>query len=246
VSDTTLSRRKALQLALAGAVTPLPGLTWSAAASTAPSRVPEWTLTTSQGTLRIGALSDRALRVRFVPPQAATDVPPRSLTLLPDRSTALMQQVPGAGTTRLELPAIRCEIDDATGTLRFLDRNGSLLLAEATGTRRLAASRLGDELTFIAEQAFESPAGERLYGTGCFQDGALDLRGLPRRLTQVNTQISLPFMLSSRGDGLLWPNNGMAELKMPAQRVALTTPAAPRRSGWADAMRIARMKKPRS
>jgi alpha-D-xyloside xylohydrolase len=33
------------------------------------------------------------------------------------------------------------------------------------------------------------------------QDGHLNLRGLPRRLTQVNTQISLPFLLSSKGYG---------------------------------------------
>ncbi|MGM9490352.1 TIM-barrel domain-containing protein [Ideonella sp. YS5] len=255
-TKSTLSRRKALQAALAAAAAPLgaaaataamassPSVTNAAAGDLAPrnaaarrgqpSPVSEWVLTTSQGTLRISALCDRALRVRFLPPQAATQAPPPSLTLLPGRATPLMTQKPGADATRLELPAIRCEVDNGTGALRFFDGKGALLLVEAPGTRRLTPSRLGDEPVFIAEQAFESPADERLYGTGCFQDGAMDLRGLPRRLTQVNTQISLPFMLSSRGYGVLWHNNGMAELNAPEQRVALSRVNAERKAEVVD------------
>ena len=221
MSDTSLSRRQALQAALAGAAVPL---TASAAPLTTsqPSRVPEWQLASPQGTLRISALSDRAMRVRFLPPQAATQEPPASLMLLAGHTPPPLKLTPGVSTTGLALPAIRCEVDHGTGALRFFDRHGSPLLDEAPGSRRLTPSRLGDEPVFIAEQAFESPAGERLYGTGCFQDGAMDLRGLPRRLTQVNTQISLPFLLSSRGYGLLWHNNGMAELNTPQLQVALT------------------------
>jgi len=213
-----ITRRQALQAALASTATPLA----AAAATPASGPAAEWVLATPQGSLTVSALSDRALRVRFLPPQAATQAPPASLMLLSGRATPPMKQTTRAGKTRIELPGIRCEADNDTGALRFFDRKGRLLLSEAPGSRRLTPSKLGDEPVFIAEQAFESPAGERLYGTGCFQDGAMDLRGLPRRLTQVNTQISLPFMLSSRGWGLLWHNNGMAELNPPEQRVALT------------------------
>ena len=56
-----------------------------------------------------------------------------------------------------------------------------------------------------------SPEGEALFGTGQFQDGYLDIRGLTRRLTQVNSQISLPMILSNRGYGLLWHNYGLTD-----------------------------------
>jgi len=121
----------------------------------------------------------------------------------------------------LALPFIKCELETASGQMRFFDGEGHLILAEAVAGRHLSESRLGDEVVHIAEQRFESPADERIYGTGCFQDGALDIRRLPRRLTQVNSQISLPFILSSRGYGLLWHNRGMAEFNMPANRLAL-------------------------
>jgi len=232
MKKTLLSRRRALQAALAGIATPLAASAAAAgeassdrsttsASPVRPSGAAEWTLAVPQGTLRVTALSAQALRVRIVPPGSATQEPAPSLALMPGLAPPPMKRISDSGLTRLELPAIHCEVEDATGTLRFFDRHGTALLEEAPGSRRLTPSRLGDEAVFIAEQAFESPAGERLYGTGCFQDGAMDLRGHPRRLTQVNTQISLPFMLSSRGYGLLWHNTGMAELNTPEQAVAL-------------------------
>jgi alpha-D-xyloside xylohydrolase len=121
----------------------------------------------------------------------------------------------------LSLPHIACEADSATGQLRFFDRADGVLLSETPGARKLTPSTLRGESVFVAEQSFDAPPDERLYGTGCFQDGALNLRGWPRRLTQVNTQISLPFILSSRGYGLLWHNTGMSEFNPPASQVSL-------------------------
>ncbi|MDR7267418.1 alpha-D-xyloside xylohydrolase [Pelomonas saccharophila] len=223
MNDTSFSRRQTLQAALAGVATPLLAATATDASASGfiPADAARWVLTLPQGDVEIGALSHRALRIRFLPPRGATQPSPASLMLLPGLDQPLMKIRFGEDTGEFELADIRCVFHRETGTLKFFDRNGTLLLSEAPGSRRLTPSRLDDEPVFIAEQAFKSPAGERLYGTGCFQDGAMDLRGLPRRLTQVNTQISLPFMLSSRGYGLLWHNNGMAELNPPEERVVL-------------------------
>ena len=49
-----------------------------------------------------------------------------------------------------------------------------------------------------ATLAFSSPQDECLFGLGQFQDGFSNVRGLSRRLTQVNTQISIPMLLSSK------------------------------------------------
>ena len=186
-------------------------------------REPDFTAILPDGTLQILALTDRAFRVRFVPTGGQRPVPPSDI-LLETRGPRPVRSRHG-DVTRLTLPHLRCEID-AASTLRFFDSGGRLLLAESAGSRRLDPSRLGDETVHIAEQAFEAPTDEYLFGTGCFQDGALDLRGLPRRLTQVNTQISLPFLLSSKGYGLLWHNRGMAEFNPPPHRMVLEKGAA--------------------
>jgi len=77
---------------------------------------------------------------------------------------------------------------------------------------------VGSEATL----SFNSPADERLFGLGQFQDGYADIRGLTRRLTQVNTQISIPMLLSSKGYGLLWNNYGLTDFNPADHQLPMT------------------------
>jgi len=74
----------------------------------------------------------------------------------------------------------------------------------------------------VATLAFDAPKDEFLFGLGQFQDGYSNVRGLSRRLTQVNTQISIPMLLSSKGYGILWNNYGLTEFNPCSQSVRLT------------------------
>jgi len=103
------------------------------------------------------------------------------------------------------------------GHLSFYDANGKELLSEISATP--------------SGRTFDSPEGEHLYGLGQFQDGYLDVRGLSRRLTQVNTQISIPFIQSSRGWGMLWNCYGLTEFNPGTETVALQSADV---SGFAD------------
>lgn len=187
----------------------------------------------ADGDLAIIALTRNALRIRFSPKGALFKASvPDMLLAQPARPRPKRPHV--GGTTRLQLPGIACEVDPQSGALRFFDGDGRLILQETAGGRSLTASQVAGEPTFSIAQSFESPSDERLYGTGCFQDGALDVRRLPRRLTQVNTQISLPFLLSNKGYGLLWSNYGLSELNAPARTVALHTAEGDSRSETVD------------
>ena len=124
----------------------------------------------------------------------------------------------------------RCLIA-TSGALHFTDHSGKTFLSEIAGTRRLTQATVQGEPTFAVEQDFISPPGEHLFGSGEFQDGFLDIRDLPRRLTQVNSQIAIPFLLSSKGYGILWHNYGLTDLNPADERVVLTrsSPARKRR-----------------
>ncbi|MGC7094382.1 TIM-barrel domain-containing protein [Amycolatopsis lurida] len=64
------------------------------------------------------------------------------------------------------------------------------------------------------EQRFHAYQGERLYGLGQHTHGRLDQKGMVLDLVQRNGEVSVPFLLSSRGYGLLWnsPAVGRVEL----------------------------------
>jgi len=66
-----------------------------------------------------------------------------------------------------------------------------------------AASTEGEEF-FRASAYFDLTADEALYGLGQHQSGLLNQRGTDLLLMQDNTNITVPFLLSSRGYGLLW------------------------------------------
>ena len=107
---------------------------------------------------------------------------------------------------------ISVKADNVAHTLTVSDNSGRTVF---TATSHTTAGG-GAQLSFL------SPAGEYLFGLGQFQDGYTNIRGLARRLTQVNTQISIPMLISSKGYGLLWNNYGLVEFNQPKDSVSLT------------------------
>ncbi len=198
-----ISRRTTLKWGAAtGAATSLP-------AAARPASRPVFAVDLPAGHLSIYALSPRALRVRLAP-KGALPASPILLSASVPRSLARVEgHVRGDQEKTLRLREIRCVVD-ASGRLVFTNAKGDVLFR--TTQQSLIPSTVQGQPTLVAEQVFESAPDERLYGTGQFQDGHLNIRGLTRRLTQVNTQISLPFLLSSKGYGILWHNTGMVEL----------------------------------
>ena len=106
---------------------------------------------------------------------------------------------------------IKVDIDRKHQCLVVKDRKGNTVFT-ATG-HQLADGEAS--LTFL------SAKDDYQFGLGQFQDGYSNVRGLSRRLTQVNTQISLPMLLSSKGYGVLWNNYGLTEFNPCTERVSL-------------------------
>ncbi len=69
---------------------------------------------------------------------------------------------------------------------------------------------------------FSSSDSEFFFGLGQFQDGFNNIKGLPRRLTQVNTQISIPVLISSKGYGIIWNNYVETFFNLPENKVQLS------------------------
>ncbi|MCK7499680.1 MAG: hypothetical protein MZW92_61725 [Comamonadaceae bacterium] len=114
---------------------------------------------------------------------------------------------------------IRAEIEAKDGRVTYLNENGEVLLKEATHKHhahfaRQFKSRGSDH--FELKLTFEADKDEHLYGMGQYPNDCLDLKGTVLELAQKNTQISIPFLLSSKGYGFIWNNPaiGRAELSM--------------------------------
>lgn len=171
---------------------------------------------TSEGELQLIPLADNAVRVKYTK-QTVRQLP--ELVYLPQKA------IPYSVKSKkkefvISLPQLRIVLDKQTGCLSYFSQKGELLLKE--DGRLIKDSYIQGEKCYSVRQTFHSPKDEYLYGLGQFQDGYLNLRGLSRRLTQVNTQIAIPFLLSSKEYALLWNNYGLTEFNPGDSHVALS------------------------
>ena len=59
---------------------------------------------------------------------------------------------------------------------------------------------------------FEGNDGEKIFGMGQYQQSYLDLKGCALELAQRNSQVSVPFAVSSLGYGFLWNNPAVGQV----------------------------------
>ena len=163
------------------------------------------------GTLTVTPLDNNAIRVQFIP----SDIELPGLENLIYTETLdhhyinCSQNLRGQVIVRCEDGNLKAVVNTRNGKITFKDSQGNVILSESARSRSVVAGKTGDFNSLAVSQSFITGPDEFLFGTGQFQDGYLNIRGLTRRLTQVNTQISIPMIISNKGYGILWNNYGL-------------------------------------
>ena len=114
------------------------------------------------------------------------------------------------------------------GILQFTDRKGKVLLQEYDRTRSMyeGSGKFASALeivprTFMPKAGadgykliyrLEANEGEKIFGMGQYQQPYLDMKGCVVELAQRNSQASVPFLISSRGYGMLWNNPAIGKV----------------------------------
>jgi len=175
-------------------------------------------VTLADGTLSITPLADNAVRIKFYKVSEG-NLP--ELVFTSGAAAPAFQVADSPSKLEIKAPKITVSLDKQTGKLSYADKGGKVFLSEKAGTRKLKADSIQGEPCFGVEQSFESPADEYIFGLGQFQDGQYNLKNVARQLTQVNTQIAIPFIYSSKGYGLMWHQYGLTDFNPTTNFVAL-------------------------
>lgn len=163
-----------------------------------------------QGWLSVIPMNESAIRVRIVPD--GVELPELEELIYTEQSQPCQEHTQdGSFLVFGKEGSLQARVSLKTGDIRFYDANGRLLLEEMPGSRSIEAGKTGSFNSLDVTQSFRTGKDEFLFGTGQFQDGYLNIRGLTRRLTQVNTQISIPMIISNKGYGILWNNYGLTD-----------------------------------
>jgi len=175
-------------------------------------------LTTASGELNIFPLTENSVRIRFTKKNLKPD---SSLILTAKVPPPLFKVMENQSDVLIKTRKLIITVHKSDAKVSFGDSQGKVFLSEKAGSRSLTATTVMNEPAYIAVQSFVSPADEAIFGTGQFQDGHLDIKDLPRKLVQVNSQISIPFIYSSKGYGLLWHQYGLTEYNPSDNKIAL-------------------------
>jgi alpha-D-xyloside xylohydrolase len=157
------------------------------------------------GFLQIKICNDSTIRIAFSRNRSFFDR--ESLSVEPAPHSTPAWQLSSSGneatikTARLTVRAIL-----SSGAVTFLDPSGKPILAEKDDGRSLTSAEVQGEKTFHVEQQWQPNADESLYGLGGNQLGLLNIKGYDLDLWQHNGTAVVPFLVSSRGYGLLWDN----------------------------------------
>ena len=105
--------------------------------------------------------------------------------------------------TRLVAATVRL----STGAVRYSDLSGRQIVAEkAVGGRSFEPAVFDGNSLWHIRQTFMTTPGEGIYGLGQHQDGLVNYKGFRVDLFQNNTEVAVPFLVSSRNYGILWDN----------------------------------------
>ena len=186
-------------------------------------------------TVQIEPWGTDSLRVRAtVGPSVRDDLPGALLKPSSTESHIDMSEE----RARIANGAISAEIS-AGGSLRFARTDtGAELLAECPTHSPRPPARVfesaGGDLYHLATR-FMAYDDERLYGLGQHQHGRLDQKGCVIDLLQVNTEVSIPFLLSSRGYGFLWNNPAVGRVELSCHQTRWVSEAAWQIDYWITA-----------
>lgn len=176
--------------------------------------------------VRVRATNDAALHADVVS------------ALLPPAPTEVRIMLDEQGATLVNGGLTVCV--SPTGHIRFIrSDSGAELLAEIEHrhSTRIPArhSQAQSGALYHLEASFQAYEGERLYGLGQHQHGRLDQKGSVIDLIQRNTEVSIPFLFSNRGYGLLWNNPATGRVELGATQTRWVAEATPQLDYWITA-----------
>lgn len=106
----------------------------------------------------------------------------------------------------LTTPKLKIVINKRTGIVSFFDLSNRLLLDELANESAFVPTSDVNGKSYKVKQQFKLEKTEAVYGLGQDQRGIINFRNHSVLLKQRNTLVANPFLLSSKGYGVLWDN----------------------------------------
>ena len=152
--------------------------------------------------VRLTVMSDRVIRVTATPDKSFHDR--NSLIILPRVGHSVDFAIHDTeDECELRTGCVSAFVNKTDGKVRFTDAGGNTITGE-TQPASFTPITVDDTHGYSTVNSFDTQEDEGLYGLGQHQSDQWNYKGQNEELFQYNTKISIPFVISSRGYGILW------------------------------------------
>ena len=157
------------------------------------------------GTLKLQVCNDSIIHVLYSATASFPDRPNYVITKTSWPQAQWTMQAADADVT-ITTSRLKIVVTRKDGSISYRDSQSKQLVQE--GSRKLTPVKVNGEDTYRAE-SFINIYGSRegLYGLGQHQAGVWNYRGESVDISQDNTNIAVPFLVSSNGYGIYWNND---------------------------------------
>lgn len=164
----------------------------------------------ARGTMQLQVCSDSIIRVRYSASEKFSEKPHYVITKQSWPATPWQMHFANDEIT-LTTAKLTISVHRTDGTITYRDNANQQLLLD--GGRSLTPVEVNGEYTYRAESflnIYGSP--EALYGLGQHQAGVFNYRGESVDISQDNTNIAVPLLVSSKGWGVYWNNTSRSRM----------------------------------
>ena len=164
------------------------------------------TFTMKSGTLRLQVCSDSIIHVLYSPTASFPASRPDPVVIKMNWPATKFTLQDNPDEVTLTTSQLKIVVTRKDGAITYRDLAGKQLVQEAT--RKLTPVKVNGEDTYHAE-SFVNIYGSReaFYGLGQHQAGVWNYRGESVDISQDNSNIAVPFLVSSNGYGIFWNND---------------------------------------
>ena len=165
--------------------------------------------------VRLEVLGDKLIHVSATPEKKFAD--PESLVILEQERNTPFTVTSEDEVVTVATSAVKANVLVTTGEVWFTDPDGNVILKEqAGGGKSFDPIEVDGTHGYSFRQVFESPEDEALYGLGQHQADEFNYKGKNEELFQYNTKVSIPFIVSNKGYGVLMDSYSMMRFGNPS------------------------------
>ncbi|MFT3827264.1 MAG: glycoside hydrolase family 31 protein [Chitinophagaceae bacterium] len=188
--------------------------------------------------VKLQAITDKIIHVTATPLDSFAKT--TSLMVTDEKRNPVKWDVKeGGNSITLYTAAINATVSLETGEVNFTDKAGNPILQESKDEgKTFTPIFVEGESAYKVKQTFVAAPGEAYYGLGQHQQGIMNYRGYQVNLEQYNTEVAVPFLVSSKNYGILWDNYSITRVGDTRQMESLSglrLYAADGSEGWLTA-----------